>query len=191
MSLPNYPHSFLLKILISRQKPPTSTSNIPTITCQDLQFRLPNALAKEHNVFKLKSTTYTFQLWFPWAGIFSLTNCNDLTKAISCPKTSSLVYYHSFDDSCNRCRNFEVISTHDAVKPRTYVDTGRKILITTKIHCVWALSMRPSAARKLQLWIMKHNNVTQHSVRAYLPLARCASHAERFERWQRCPDCST
>jgi len=41
---------------------------------------------------------------------------------------------------------FRDISTHDAVKARTYVDTGRKNLITTKTYFVWVLPLRPSTA---------------------------------------------
>jgi len=44
------------------------------------------------------------------------------------------------------------------------------------------LTIETQYCLNVKLWIRKHNNVSQHSIKAYLPLARCASHAERFER---------
>jgi hypothetical protein len=85
----------------------------------------------------------------------SLTSCNNMGEAISCPETSFFVSYHSSEDSCNRYRNFEIISTYGAVKPRTYIDTGRKNLITTKMYFVWAFPIRPSTARTLSYGLGK------------------------------------
>lgn len=163
-------------------------------TRQGLQLKLPNPVANDQIMLQFKGTAYTSQLCFPWTGIFSLTSCNDLRDPSSCPET--LIPWFLTTHLTTEARGAE---TSEQPQHTTQSNLELMWIQAAKFNdsknnknafCL-GLANGTKWARTLQLSARKHTYIMQHSIRAYLPLARCASHAERFERWRRCPDCST